>query len=126
MDQTSSILNVPPEILYDILAEVFSAYIDYAITLPPPHELRRIKRIQLRLSQGRTDQAGADSSEDDMLDLPGLSLSEPQLPVWDAREAAEPLPENQLTPLLLVCHRFREIATQLFQDALGYRCGQEK
>lgn len=138
MDHESPISRVPPELLYDILAEVYSAYIDFAITVPPPHELRRIQRQQAQLSQLddltgentaveniQTNAVGAaPEDEDDLLDVPELSAS--MLATWEAREAADPLPESQITPLLSVSRYIREIAMKVLHDALGYRCGEER
>lgn len=138
LNHDSPVSKVPPEILYDILAEVYSAYIDYAITVPPPHELRRIQRQQNQLGQlddqpgenlaVENDQTNAIDTtpvdEDELLDAPELSA--PMLATWEAREAADPLPESQITPLLSVSRHIREIAMKVLHDALGYRCGEEK
>lgn len=137
MGHDSPISKVPPELLYGIMAEVYSAYIDYAITVPPPHELRRIQRQQAQLElDNPTGEnmavenvqtnavAATPEDEDDLLDAPELSA--PMLATWEAREAADPLPESQITPLLSVSRYIREIAMKVLHDSLGYTCGEEK
>jgi hypothetical protein len=92
-------IDIPPELLYPILEEVVSSYLDFAITEP------RETSVQLsREDNGGGEQTAGPDAEGGANDL---------------QDAADKLPDNIVVSLLSVSYLFRDITLKILSGAFG-------
>jgi hypothetical protein len=100
-------LELPPEILHNIIADVVSGYVDLFITEP-----RDASNITRRLEPQHQDDNETVQSADSDVDPDGTV-------VHDLQEATEKLPHNIIISLLSVSYLFRDITLKILSDGFG-------
>jgi len=116
--------SIPPELLYEIVIDLFAEFVDTAVTCPPAEERALAAARSERISANRDEEAegdGGDEEEEEIakeLDDDELNSA---LQLWEQQEANESLPENPLKALLAVCHSLRETTLKVIEDAFGFK-----
>jgi len=116
--------SIPPELLYEIVIDLFAEYVDTAVTCPPAEERALAAARSERIPANRDEEAegdGGDEEEEEIAkELEGDQLNS-ALQLWEQQEANESLPENPLEALLAVCHSLRETSLKVIEDAFGFK-----
>jgi len=119
-------LSIPPELLYEIVIDLFAEYVDTAVTCPPAEERALAAARSERIPANRDEEAEGDGGDEDeeeeeiAKELDGDELNS-TLQLWEQQEANESLPENPLKALLAVCHSLRETSLKVIEDAFGFK-----
>jgi hypothetical protein len=124
--------KIPPELLFEILAEVVSSYIDRAITTPPVSELREFYPPLAVKSAYNPVSNDLEISNDPVGDLAAVldeeqtdtitnygPMDDEEIEAWEKQETEEPLAENPILALLSVSQGFRAVTLQILEVALA-------